>query len=133
MLSQKKGEKRQVKISKFTVEDREDYYISLFGIYGQINAMLTIILPEKLLLSACRIFITDDDLQEQLYDALVEYTNIVASKIKTSFILHKIDVEITLPRVFKKTSHAIEFFGDRKGVFIELDFEGERLKLFLSK
>ncbi|NPA74162.1 MAG: chemotaxis protein CheX [Epsilonproteobacteria bacterium] len=133
MLAQKKGEKKSVEITKFLINDDEDVYIALFGIYGHLEAILSVILSKKLILDACKIFIDDENSQDDIFEALAEYTNILSSKIKSNFKLYKMDVETTLSRVFKEKKYATEFFGDRRGVMIELDFEGERLKLFLSK
>ncbi len=133
MLSQKKGKKRSVVVDKISIEEGEELYVALFGIYGAIDAMLTMVFSKNLLLETCKIFINDKNSKDELYDALIEYVNIVSSKIKSNFKLYKIDIETTLPRVFRDNKQVLEFFGDRKGVSVELDFDGEKLKLFLSK
>ncbi len=133
MLSQKKGNKESVKIDKFILDENKEFIVSLFGIYGDINALMTIVFSKKLLIDTCKIFINDTENNEEMYDALVEYTNIIASKIKSSFKLYKIEIETTLPRVLRQTKDSMAFFDDRKGVLVELSFNGENLKLFLSK
>ncbi len=133
MLSQKKGNKINVVVDKISIKDDAEYFVALFGIYGAINAMLTMVFSKNLLLETCKIFINDKNSKDEIYDGLVEYANIVSSKIKSNFKLYKIDVETTLPRAFRDNKQVLEFFGDRKGVSVELDFDGEKLKLFLSK
>ncbi len=133
MLSQKKGKKKSVKIDIFDLNTDRDYFVVLFGIYKEINATFAMIFSKNLLLDTCKIFIDDVKNSNELYDALSEYANIVSSKIKTNFKLHKIDVEITLPRVFHDIKQVIEYYDGRKGVLIELEYEGEMLKLFLSR
>ncbi len=133
MLSQKNGEKKSAKVDSFKVKDEDGLYVCLFGIYGHIEAMFTIVFSKALLLDTCKIFLSDDANDDDIYDSMVEYANIVASKIKSNFKLHRIDVEVTLPRAFRDKDQALEFFGDRKGVLVELDFDGEILELFLSK
>ena len=133
MLSQKKGKKKSVKIDILKLDSDKEYFVVLFGIYKEINATFAMIFSKNLLLDTCKIFIDDTSKDDELYDALSEYANIVSSKIKTDFKLHKIDVEITLPRVFYDTNQVIEFYNGRKGVLIELDYEGEILELFLSR
>jgi len=133
MLSQKQGKKVSVKIDTFTLDKNMEYFVALFGIYGEIEAMLTMVFSKKLLVETCKIFINDQNSKEELCDGLIEYCNIVSSKIKSNFKLYKMNIDTTLPRVFEKSEHALEFFGDRKGVLVELDFDGEKLKLFLSK
>ncbi len=133
MLSQKTGKKKSVKIDKLILDENKEFFISLFGVYGGINALMTMVFSKKLLSDACKIFINDMNNKEELYDALAEYSNIVASKINSNFKLYKIEIETTLPRIFHETKHVLEFFNERKGVLVELDFNGEILKLFLSK
>jgi CheY-specific phosphatase CheX len=133
MLSQKTGKKKSVKIDKLILEEKKEFLISLFGVYGDINALMTMVFSKKLLSDTCKIFINDMNSKEELYDALTEYANIVASKINSNFKLYKIEIEATLPRIFQETKQVLEFFDDRKGVLVELDFNGEILKLFLSK
>ncbi len=133
MLSQKKGKKKSVKIDILKLDEKKEYFIVLFGVYKNIDATFSMIFSKKLLLETCKIFINNSSKKEELYDALSEYANIIASKIKSDFKLHKTDIETTLPRVFQDLTLAREFFGDTKGVCIELDFEGETLELFLSR
>ena len=133
MLSQKKGKKKSVKVDTFKINSDKECFIVLFGIYKEINATFSMIFSKNLLLSTCKIFIDNPNDKEELFDALSEYANIVSSKIKTDFKLHKVNVEITLPRVFQDAKQAIEFYDDRKGVLIELEYEGEILELFLSR
>ncbi len=133
MLSQKNGKKKSVKIDTLHLDDKKEYFIVLFGVYKEINATFSMIFSKQLLLETCKIFIDDASKQEELYDALGEYANIVSSKIKSDLKLHKVEIETTMPRVFHSVKSAIEFYDDRKGVFIELDFDGEVLELFLSR
>ncbi len=133
MLSQKKGKKQIVKVDKLQIPNDKKYMICLFGIYGSLDAMFTMVFSKKLLLKTCKIFINDETSEDELKDAFAEYANIISSKIKSNFKLYKIDIEVTLPRIFKDTAQALEFFGERKGVLIDLDFDDEDLKLFLSK
>ncbi len=133
MLSQKKGKKKSVKIDVLKLKPDKEYFIVLFGVYKEIDATFAMIFSKNLLLDTCKIFIDDSSNSDEIYDALSEYANIVSSKIKADFKLHKIDIEITLPRVFYDANQAIEFYDERKGVLIELDYEGEVLELFLSR
>jgi anti-anti-sigma regulatory factor/CheY-specific phosphatase CheX len=133
MLSQKNGKKKSVKIDILDPNKEREHFIVLFGVYKEINATFSMIFSKELLLRTCKIFIDDASKKEELYDALSEYANIVSSKIKSDFKLHKIDIETTLPRVFQDINQAMEFYDGRKGVCIELDFEGETLELFLSR
>ncbi len=133
MLSQKVGKKRSVKIDNFRLSDDKEYFVAIFGIYKEIEATFAMIFSKNLLLQTCEIFLDDNFKDNELYDALVEYANVVSSKIKMDFKLHKIDIEITLPRVFYNNDQAIEFYNGKKGVLIELDYEGEVLELFLSR
>ena len=133
MLSQKKGKKKSVKIDKFQIDPNKEYFIVLFGVYKEINATFSMVFSKNLLLDTCKIFINNPNNKEELYDALSEYSNIISSKIKSYFKLHKVDIEITLPRVFQDVKQAIEFYDDRKGVLVELEYESEILKLFLSR
>ncbi len=132
MLSQKKGKKISVKMNKLSLDNKE-YIVSTIGAYGEINVLVTMAFSKKLLLECCKIFLNDTNNEEEILNGMAEYSNIVASKIKSNFILHKIKSEITLPRVFNSKEQALTFFGDRKGVLVELDFDGEVLKLFLSR
>ncbi len=132
MLSQKTGKKISVKMDKLSLDDKE-YIISTIGVYGEINVLVTMVFSKKLLLKCCKIFLNDTNNEEEILDGMAEYSNIVASKIKSNFILHKIKSEITLPRVFSSKEQALTFFGNRKGVLVDLDFDGEVLKLFLSR
>ncbi len=133
MLSQKSGKKKSVKIDKLVLDENKELLTSLFGVYGDINLLMTMVFSKKLLSDTCKIFINDVNDKEELFDALAEYANIVASKVNSNCKLYKIEIETTLPRVFQEIKQVLEFFDGRKGVLVELDFNGEILKLFLSK
>ena len=133
MLSQRKGHKKSVKVDKLVLDNDKDFYIAIFGVYKELNALFAMIFQKDLLVDTCKIFLNDNPKKEDFDDALAEFANIVASKIKSNFKLYKKDIEVTLPRVFKDKKDALEFFDDRKGVLITLDFDGKILELFLCR
>lgn len=92
------------------------------------------IFPSGIAKKACELLIGEntDDL-EMILDTLAELVNIVGGKIKTLLADEGISVNITLPRTYHDVDSLLEVVENRKGVQVDLSFNGDTFLFFLTR
>ena len=97
---------------------------SSIAFYGDVEGMITLIMPKPLVQKACFLLLgeeSDDD--EVLADALSELVNIIAGKSKTLLLERGVGINITLPRNYPSVQELKETVGEIKGVQVDFSFE----------
>ncbi len=126
--------KRSAKVQDITIVDKKDNIASSIGYYGDMDGMVILIFPKEIAKKACELLIGEatDDI-EMILDTLAELVNIVGGKIKTLLSDDNISVDITLPRTYQNVDSLIEVIHDRKGVQVDLSFDGDKFLFFLTR
>lgn len=134
MMTSAKAVKKSAIVDRLILKDKNDKLASSIGYYGALDGMVVLIFPSNIAKKACELLIgeiTEDT--ELILDTLAELVNIVGGKIKTLLADINIPINITLPRTYKDIDMLIDVLGDRKGVQIELEFNGDTFLFFLTR
>ncbi len=134
MMSNAKAVKKYAAVDKLRVADKSDKLASSIGYYGAIDGMVVLIFPSSIAKKACELLIGEDtDDVDMILDTLAELVNIVGGSIKTLLSKHNIAVNITLPRTYQDIDDLLSTIGERKGVQVELEFNGDSFLFFLTR
>ena len=133
VLSDKKAEKKSVKIKKFDESKETEYLASIMGIYGDINCVSILIMEFEIVKKVCKILMPTDYSAEDLSDAFSEFSNVIGGKVMQKLKSRHISVEITMPRIFDKISEIVKLESGRTGVQANFKIENQDMILFLSK
>lgn len=134
MMTNAKAVKESAEIHNLIIDEKSDKIASSIGYYGDIDGMVILVFPTKIAKKACELLIgeaTNDS--ELILDTLAELVNIVGGKIKTLLSNDDISVNITLPRTYQNIDKLLEVIEDRKGVQVDLSFDGNKFLFFLTR
>lgn len=134
MMTNSKAIKESANVHNLKINDKEGKIASSIGYYGNIDGMVVLIFPSAIAKKACELLIgenTDD--MEMILDTLAELVNIVGGKIKTLLADEGISVNITLPRTYNDVDSLLEVVENRKGVQVDLSFNGDTFLFFLTR
>jgi len=134
MMTNSKAIKQSAEVQSITIKDKTDKIASSIGYYGDLDGMVILVFPKGIAKKACELLIgenTDD--VELILDTLAELVNIVGGKIKTLLSDQNISVDITLPRTYNNVDSLLEVIQDRRGVQVELSFNGDKFLFFLTR
>ncbi|MDD2369489.1 MAG: chemotaxis protein CheX, partial [Sulfuricurvum sp.] len=90
--------------------------------------------PKDIAKKACELLIgeaTDDE--EAILDSLAEFVNIIGGRAKSLLGEKKHHVDITLPRTYHDVASLMEMAQNKKGVQVNLVFEGSSFIFFLTR
>lgn len=134
MMTNAKAIKESASVQNLVLQDRANKVASSIGYYGDMDGMVVLIFPVEIAKKACELLIGEatDDL-ELILDSLAELVNIVGGKIKTLLADEDIDVNITLPRTYQDIDTLLEVIDKRKGVQVDLAFNGDKFLFFLTR
>lgn len=132
-LSDKKAVKESVKIKSLESDKENGFLISIVGIYGDINAVLILLLEVDDAKNVCKILLPQEFSQEDLFDAFSEFTNVVSGKIIQLLKSKHYNIEVTMPRIFDKISEIKKLGSTKHGVQANFKIEDKDMILFLSK
>ena len=134
MMTNSKAVKESVSVNSLTIRDKEGKVASSIGYYGDMDGMVILVFPLTIAKKACELLIGEstDDL-ELVLDSLAELVNIVGGKIKTLLRDEDISVNITLPRTYQDVDSLLEVIEKRKGVQVDLSFNGDKFQFFLTR
>ncbi len=124
--------KGDMKIQPF-VAAGEDLMASSVAFYGDIEGMVTLAMPKKLVQKSCMLLVgeeSDDD--EVLSDALSELVNIVAGKSKTVLQEAGVNINITLPRSYTSMDDLSATLNGLQGVQVNFSFDQYPFTFYLS-
>ncbi|MDP2893635.1 MAG: chemotaxis protein CheX [Sulfurimonas sp.] len=134
MMTNSKAVKETVSVNGLTILNKEGKVASSIGYYGDMDGMVILVFPLAIAKKACELLIGEstDDL-ELILDSLAELVNIVGGKIKTLLMDEGISVNITLPRTYQDVDSLLEVIENRKGVQVDLSFNGDKFQFFLTR
>lgn len=134
MMTNAKAAKESMNIQTLEVKNSADHYASSIGFYGDVDGMIILIFPKKIAQKACELLIgemTEDE--EAILDALAEFVNIIGGRAKALLGENKHRVEITLPRTYHDVDALMQVAQNKKGVQVNLNFEGSQFIFFLTR
>lgn len=134
MMTNSKAIKESAEVQEIRVEDRNGKIASSIGFYGDMDGMVILIFPQDIAKKACELLIgeqTED--MELILDTLAELVNIVGGKVKALLADKNISVDITLPRTYATIDSLLEITSGRKGVQVDLAFDGDKFLFFLTR
>lgn len=134
MMTNSKAIKEAVSVHGLNIENKDEKVASSIGYYGAMDGMVVLVFPLTIAKKACELLIGEstDDL-ELILDSLAELVNIVGGKIKTLLLDEGISVNITLPRTYQDVDSLLEVIETRKGVQVDLLFNGDKFLFFLTR
>jgi len=134
MMTNSKAEKQDVKVQPLAVEQTEGKLASSIGFYGDIDGMVVLIFPLSVAKKSCELLLGEQtDNIEEILDTLAEFVNIIGGRVKALLSEEKISVNITLPRTYEHVEDILSMANERKGVQVNLNFEGESFTFFLMR
>jgi CheY-specific phosphatase CheX len=134
MMTNSKATKEAVNVHRLNIENKDGKVASSIGYYGAMDGMVVLVFPLTIAKKTCELLIGEstDDL-ELILDSLAELVNIVGGKIKTLLMDDGISVNITLPRTYQDVDSLLEVIETRKGVQVDLLFNGDKFLFFLTR
>ena len=134
MMTNAQAQKQTVKVENLHVEKIEGNLASSIGFYGDIDGMVVLIFPLNIAKKSCELLLGEQtDNVEDILDTLAEFVNIIAGRVKALLGENGISVEITLPRTYENIQNLLDTVNGRKGVQVNLGFEGESFTFFLTR
>lgn len=134
MMTNAEATKSSVKIQTLTVSDSTDQVASSIGFYGDIDGLIILVFPRTIAKKACELLIGDSNINdEDILDSLAEFVNIIGGRAKVLLSENKKRLDITLPRTYADVKTLLEIAQDKKGVQVDLSFEGQNFIFFLTR
>ncbi len=134
MMTNAQATKSSVKIQTLTVTDSTDQVASSIGFYGDIDGLIILVFPRAIAKKACELLIGDTNVtDEDILDSLAEFVNIIGGRAKVLLSENKKRLDITLPRTYTDVKTLLEIAQDKKGVQVDLSFEGQNFIFFLTR
>ncbi|MDX9965915.1 MAG: chemotaxis protein CheX [Sulfuricurvum sp.] len=134
MMTNATAVKNSVNIQHLEVTMAHNKYASSIGFYGDVDGIIILIFPKKIAQKTCALLIgeaTEDE--EAILDSLAEFVNIIGGRAKTLLAEKKLRVDITLPRTYHNVDQLMDMAQNKKGVQVNLDFEGSQFTFFLTR
>ncbi|MCF6201695.1 MAG: chemotaxis protein CheX, partial [Hydrogenimonas sp.] len=124
--------KDDMKIQEFAAKG-EDLMASSVAFYGDIEGMVTLVMPKKLVKKSCMLLIGEESEDDEiLADALSELVNIVAGKSKTALQDVGVNINITLPRSYTSIDDLSAVLQGVQGVQVNFSFDDYPFTFYLS-
>lgn len=134
MMTSAEAVKNSVNIQTLHVPDPNEQYASSIGFYGDIDGMIILIFPRTIAKKACSLLIGEGEAtEEDILDSLAEFVNIIGGRAKALLAEGKQRVDITLPRTYGDVNTLLEMTQNKKGVQVDLSFEGDHFVFFLTR
>ena len=134
MMTNAQASKDSMNIQTLEITDSENQYASSIGFYGDVDGMIILVFPKEIAKKACELLIgeaTEDE--EAVLDSLAEFVNIIGGRAKALLGEKKHRVDITLPRTYGDVASLMEMAQNKKGVQVNLSFEGSHFIFFLTR
>jgi CheY-specific phosphatase CheX/anti-anti-sigma regulatory factor len=134
MMTNAQALKESMNIQMLEIKNPQNQYASSIGFYGDLDGMIILIFPKDVAKRACQLLIgeaSEDD--EAVLDSLAEFVNIIGGRAKALLGEKKHRVDITLPRTYADVNSLLEMAQNKKGVQVNLQFEGNHFTFFLTR
>jgi CheY-specific phosphatase CheX/anti-anti-sigma regulatory factor len=134
MMTNATATKSSVNIQALTIENSHEQLASSIGFYGDLDGLVILVFPKTIAKKACELLIgSNDATDEDILDSLAEFVNIIGGRAKVLLSEHKLRLDITLPRTYADIDTLLEIAQNKKGVQVNLDFEGQSFIFFLTR
>ncbi len=134
MMTNAQAIKKSVTIQPLTIQNSADQVASSIGFYGDLDGLLILVFPRTIAQKACELLIGSDDISEEdVLDSLAEFVNIIGGRVKVLLSETKKRLDITLPRTYANIDTLLEVVDTKKGVQVDLSFEGQDFIFFLTR
>ena len=134
MMTNAKAEKTDAKVTNLKIDSVDGKLASSIGFYGQLDGLVVLIFPLSIAKKSCELLLGEStDSIEDILDTLAEFVNIIAGRVKALLGDQGISVDITLPRTYENVNDLLSTVNERKGVQVNLDFEGDNFTFFLTR
>lgn len=134
MMTNAVATKNGLNIQTLEIKDSKNQYASSIGFYGDMDGIIILVFPKDIAKKACELLIgeaTDDE--EAVLDSLAEFVNIIGGRAKALLGEQKHRVDITLPRTYGDVDALMEMAQHKKGVQVDLSFQGNNFIFFLTR
>ena len=133
VLSGYNAQKKLIKVQELNLkEDRALLSVSI-GFYGDINCILILIFERSIAKEACKILLEEDCSEDDVVEALGEFTHIIGGKISQQLLKRGIKIDITMPRTFDLVKDVLLSQKNSRGAQVDLSIDGRELTLFLTR
>ncbi len=134
MMTNAKAEKQDAKVQLLSVDEKAGKLASSIGFYGDLDGLVILVFPVNIAKKSSELLLGEQtDNTEDLLDTLAEFVNIIAGRVKALLAEQNVSVDITLPRTYEEVDDLLQIVGERKGVQVDLSFEGENFIFFLTR
>jgi len=134
MMTNAQAVKESMNIQTLEIKNTTDQYASSIGFYGDLDGMIILIFPKNIAKKACELLIGEkSEDEEAILDSLAEFVNIIGGRAKALLSEKKNRVDITLPRTYADVNSLLEMAQNKKGVQVDLRFEGSNFIFFLTR
>ncbi|WP_310439494.1 chemotaxis protein CheX [Sulfuricurvum sp.] len=134
MMTNAQAIKESMKIQPLEIHNTADQYASSIGFYGDLDGMIILVFPKDIAKKACELLIGEGiEDEESILDSLAEFVNIIGGRAKALLGEKKNRVDITLPRTYMDVNSLMEMAQNKKGVQVDLSFEGSHFIFFLTR
>jgi len=134
MMTNIEAKKESASIFTIKIQETKDKIASSIGFYGDIDGMVILIFPKNIAKKACELLIGEEtDDEELIMDSLGEFVNIIGGKIKSLLADNNIRIKITLPRTYNEVNDLLKVADNKKGVQVDLTFDGDFFSFFLTR
>jgi len=134
MMTNAQATKNSLNIQTLTIANPADQFASSIGFYGDIDGLIILVFPKEIAKKACELLIGDSNVtDEEVLDSLAEFVNIIGGRAKVLLSENKKRLDITLPRTYSDIATLMEIAQTKKGVQVDLSFEGQNFIFFLTR
>ncbi len=134
MMTNTSATKTSVNLHTLSVENSHEQIASSIGFYGDLDGLIILVFPKNIAKKACELLIGSQDVSdEDILDSLAEFVNIIGGRTKVLLSEQKMRLDITLPRTYADIDTLLEIAQNKKGVQVNLDFEGQNFIFFLTR
>ncbi len=134
MMTNAKASKEGASVQDITIDKGSNHIASSIGFYGDIDGMVALSFPHSIAKKTCELLLGEaTDSEEEILDALAEFVNIIGGRVKALLLEQQINVNITLPRTYTSIDALLQVVEGKKGVQVDLNFDGENFIFFLTR
>lgn len=135
ILTNTKPEKEGVSIKELKFEqNNKNLLASSIGFYGGLDGLIVLIFAKDIAKKACQVLLGEDHINDEtIRDAMAEFVNIIAGRVKLILLKQDTDISITLPRTFENLEELEYNMEGKKGVLVQLNFDKSPFHLFLTR
>lgn len=134
MMTNAEAIKNSVNIQTLEVDHANEKVASSIGFYGDMDGLIILVFPRNIAKKACELLLGSTEVSdEDILDSLAEFVNIIGGRAKVLLSEKKQRLDITLPRTYADVNTLLEVAQNKKGVQVDLTFEGQSFIFFLTR